>query len=403
MDYDILIVGAGPAGLTLARALSGKGLRIGMLEQQAWQAIAEPAFDGREIALTQRSAQTLRQLGLWQRIEQIEPTAFSQLRDAKVLNGPNPLGMVIGHELSPRSELGWLVSNHLIRRGAWDCVQDSIATHQDITLLTGQKTGRIWSDEQAAHVALDDGRVLKARLLLAADSRFSTTRRAMGLAADMYDFGRSMLVCCMLHQKPHHHVAWQWFDYGQTLALLPMNDDPATGMHRSSIVLTLPSHAIDPVANMAAPAFNAEIARRFAQRLGSMTLASTRHVYPLVGVYPHSIVSRRFACVGDAAVGMHPITAHGFNFGLLGVDRLSKAILQAHANGQDFASPAVLQRYQRQHQLATRPLYLITKALARLYTTEHPAARLVRDAAVQIGQRITPFKRAIAASLTGMR
>lgn len=403
MDYDILIVGAGPAGLCLARALSGKGLRIGVLDQQPEEALAHPAFDGREIALSQRSAHTLRELGLWERIEQIEPTAFSQLRDAQVLNGPNPLGLVISHALSPRSELGWFVSNHLIRQAAWDCVQDSIAEHQDITLLTGQKTGRVWSDDHAAHVTLEDGRTLHARLLVAADSRFSGTRRAMGLAADMYDFGHSMLVCCMLHQKPHNHVAWQWFDYGQTLALLPMNDDPATGMHRSSVVLTLPSHAMDPVAGMAEPAFNAEIARRFAQRLGSMTLVSTRHVYPLVGVYPRSIVSRRFACVGDTAVGMHPITAHGFNFGLLGVASLGKAILQAHAAGQDIASPALLQRYQREHRLATRPLYLITLGLARLYTTEHPAAKVVREAAVQIGQRFTPFKRAIAASLTSLR
>lgn len=402
MDYDILIVGAGPAGLSLAQALSGKGLRIGLLEQQPLQAIAQAAFDGREIALTQRTAATMRQLGLWQRIAQIEPTAFSPLRDAQVLNGPNPFAMVIGHELSPRSELGWLVSNHLIRQGAWDCVQDSATAHGDITVLTQQKTGRIWSDAQAAHVALEDGRTLSARLLVAADSRFSTTRRAMGLAADMYDFGRSMLVCCMLHEKPHHHVAWQWFDYGQTLALLPMNDDPATGMHRSSVVLTLPSHAMDPVATMPEAAFNAEMARRFAQRLGRMTLVSTRHVYPLVGVYPRSIVAPRFACVGDAAVGMHPITAHGFNFGLLGVESLSKAIVQAHAAGQDFASASLLQRYQRQHRAATRPLYLVTQGLAQLYTTEHPAIKLVREAALQIGQRVTPFKRAIAATLTGL-
>lgn len=402
MDYDILIVGAGPAGLCMARTLSGHGLRIGVLEQQPEAAIASAAFDGREIALTQRSAQTMRELGLWSRIEAIEPTAFSPLKDAQVLNGQDPFAMVIGHELSPRSELGWLASNHFIRQAAYDCVQESIATHGDITLLYGQKIGRVWSDAQAAHVTLADGKVLDARLLVAADSRFSLTRRAMGIAADMHDFGRTMLVCAMTHEQPHHHVAWEWFDYGQTLALLPMNDDPATGMHRSSVVLTLPAREMDAIMAMDEATFNADMAQRFAQRLGRMTLVSTRHAYPLVGVYPRRLVEQRFACVGDAAVGMHPVTAHGFNFGLLGVENLGKAVLQAHASGQDIAAAPLLERYQRQHMLATKPLYVATQVVARLYTSEHPAARLVRDAAIRIGHRITPFKRAIAAQLTGL-
>ena len=84
MEFDVLIVGAGPAGLCLARMLSGHGLRIGVVEQQAQEALATPAFDGREIALTQRSAHMLRQLGLWSRIEAYEPTAFAPLKNAKV-------------------------------------------------------------------------------------------------------------------------------------------------------------------------------------------------------------------------------------------------------------------------------------------------------------------------------
>jgi 2-polyprenyl-6-methoxyphenol hydroxylase-like FAD-dependent oxidoreductase len=241
MSFDILISGAGPAGLCLARARSGQGLSIGIVEQQAASALADPAFDGREIALTQPSTDTLRRLGLWDRIHAYDPAALSPLRDARVMNGPSPFALVIGHGLTARSELGWLVSNHLIRRAAWGAVQDSMARQRDITLLAGDGVSQVRVNGDAAQVILTSGAVHSARLLVAADSRFSPTRRAVGIGAAMHDFGRSMLVCQMTHEQPHDHAAWEWFGHGQTLALLPMNDDPATGAQRASVVLTLPS------------------------------------------------------------------------------------------------------------------------------------------------------------------
>ena len=401
MDYDILISGAGPAGLCLAGSLSGHSLRVGVVEQQPLAAIENPAYDGREIALTQQSAQMLRDLGLWDRIVADEPSAFSPLRDAQVLNGPSPFAMVIDHQLSQHSELGWLVSNHLIRRAAFQELRAAQQKHDDITLLAGEQVARAHTDASAAHVTLASGKQLRARLLVAADSRFSATRRALGIGADMHDFGRSMLLCTMAHALPHQHVAWEWFGYGQTLALLPMNDEPATGAHRSCVVLTLPHHTLEALQDMDETAFGLELTRRFDQRLGAMQLVSTRHLYPLVGVRPHRLVAPRFACVGDAAVGMHPVTAHGFNFGLRGITTLAGELRAAHAAGQDIAAPELLARYERAHRRATLPLYLATTFIARLYTTDHPPARLLRDAALRLAQNFPPFKRMVAATLSG--
>jgi ubiquinone biosynthesis UbiH/UbiF/VisC/COQ6 family hydroxylase len=217
----------------------------------------------------------------------------------------------------------------------------------------------------------------------------------------MHDFGRSMLVCAMTHDQPHHHAAWEWFDYGQTLALLPMNTCPDTGMHRSSVVLTLPSSEMLAVEALDKPAFNAAMQQRFADRLGRMTLASTRHVYPLVAVYPKRLVGRRLACVGDAACGMHPVTAHGFNLGLKSVEALAAELQRARRLGRSLADPTVLARYERTHWLASRPTYLATQLVAGLYTSESAPARLARHVALRIGQKLTPFRQVVAASLTG--
>jgi len=401
MDFDILISGAGPAGLCLARALSGCGLRIGVVEQQPLAAIENPAYDGREIALTQQSAQTMRDLGLWARIEADEPTAFAQLRDAKVMNGPSPFAMVIGHQLSQHSELGWLVSNHLIRRAAYQEVCAAQQQHHDITLLTGEQVARAHTDAGAAHVTLASGKPLRARLLVAADSRFSGTRRALGIGADMHDFGRSMLLCTMSHEQPHEHVAWEWFGYGQTLALLPMNDDPATGAHRSCVVLTLPHHALEPLADMDEAAFGQDLTRRFDHRLGAMQLASTRHLYPLVGVRPHRLVAPRFACVGDAAVGMHPVTAHGYNFGLYSVQVLARELAKARQAGLDLGALPALQTYEAEHRRNTLPIYLGTNGIVQLFTDDRAPARLLRGAVLRVAKRLPPLRQAISRQLTG--
>jgi len=394
MDFDVIVIGGGPAGLCFARALgvaegaASASLRVAVVETQTESALAEPAFDGREIALTHFSARVLRELGLWERFAE---GAVSPLRDARVLNGLSLRGMNIEHRHGNKEELGYLVSNHRIRRAAYEAVRAS----EHVTLITGVRVEDLRTDGDGGYVTLADGRTLGARLIVAADSRFSAARRAMGIPARMHDFGKTMMVCQVEHELAHDHVAWEWFDYGQTLALLPMNGE------RASVVLTLPQHEMQPLVAMTPEAFSEAITARFNRRLGAMRLTSTRHCYPLVTVYADRFVGQRFALMGDAAVGMHPVTAHGFNFGLKGADTLRRGIQKAHATGADFASNAVLRSYESAHRRATLPLFLATHTVAKLYTTESLPGRVLREAFLGLGERITPFKRLVAATLTG--
>lgn len=387
MNFDVVIVGAGPSGLCFAKALADCGLRIAILERQHESQLANPAFDGREIALTHRSIQLMQTLGLWQRID---PQAISPLRDARVLNGPSLYDMNIDHRDSKKQELGYLVSNYLIRKAAYEAVQAS----PSITLLTEAQITQISTDNEGVHILLASGENIEAQLLVAADSRFSETRRAMGISASMHDFGKTMMVCVMEHAIAHQHVAWEWFDYGQTLALLPMN-----GM-RSSVVITLPASEIQKLMTMSETDFSREMTVRFKHRLGAMQLISTRHAYPLVTAYANRIVAKRFALIGDAAVGMHPVTAHGFNLGLRGAATLAAEIKAARLRGGNIASHDLLGRYERQHRLSTRPLFMATHAIAKLYGNDTIPARLLRATALRIGNRIAPLKRAVANMLT---
>ncbi|WP_315389211.1 5-demethoxyubiquinol-8 5-hydroxylase UbiM [uncultured Stenotrophomonas sp.] len=384
---DVLVVGAGPAGLCFARALAGSGLKVTVVEQQPRAALAEAAFDGREIALTHASRQILEQLGLWARLD---PDDISPLRDARVMDGGSPFALTFAAGEKHGGDLGWLVPNHLIRRAAWDSVQGQA----DLEILDQCSVRGILPGASHSTVALADGRELHAKLVVAADSRFSSTRRMLGIGARMRDFGKSMLVCRMQIEVPHQHTAWEWFGYGRTMALLPLNGDQA------SAVITLPPREIEALLAQDDTCFGQRVSECFEHRLGAMTPVAKPIAYPLVGVYANAFVGERCALIGDAAVGMHPVTAHGFNLGLQSQQRLADVLRRAAQRGTDIAAPAGLARYERGHRLASRPLYEATNAIATLYTDDRLPARLLRRAGLRLAQGVTPFRQLIAAHLT---
>ena len=387
MNYDIAIVGAGPAGLSFARSLADTGLRIAVVDRQSELALAEPEFDGRDIALTHLSVQILGELGVWARLTDDDR---SPIKAARVLDGQSPYVMNIGTGNTQPGVLGYLVSNHILRRALFEEVRrfDNIDIHTDITVTS------VTTDDIRAAIGLSDGRRIESRLLVAADSRFSETRRVLGISASMYDFGRVCIVCRMAHERPHEGIAYECFQYGRTLAVLPL-----TG-NRCSIVVTAPMSQRDSLMTMHAEQFGEDIRARFGGRYGDMRLISERHAYPLVAVHASKFVAKRAALLGDAAVGMHPVTAHGFNLGLSGQQLLAKEIRSAVARRSSIAASSLLGRYERKHRLSTRPMFHGTNEIVRLFTDERPLAKLARTLTLRVANRLPPIKRAIRNKLT---
>lgn len=386
--YDVAIIGAGPAGLAMACMLDAQGLSVAVVERQPYEALANPAYDGRDIALTHRTVTTLDKIGILKRI----PAALdAPIRRARVLNGTSPYSLHFENDASnPDGLLGYLVPNNLIRKASFEAFEAC----KNVTLMTEVSVTNVTTDNTGGTLELSEGKRVHARLIVAADSRFSETRRKMGISARMNDFGRVCIVCRMGHTDAHDETVYECFQYDQTLAVLPVT------AREASVVLTLPSDRADAVMRMSDAEFNADITRRFEGRFGDMTLVGKKHAYPLVAVYADRFYTRRFAVVGDAAVGMHPVTAHGFNFGLLGAETLSAEIAAAVASGLDFGSNAVLGRYNTAHRKATRPLYLATNAIVKLYTDDRRPARMARDALLRIGNALAPVRRIITGRLT---
>ncbi len=385
--YDIVIAGAGPAGLSFARALATSGLQIVLIEKSPSRILKNPPEDGRDIALTHSSEAIMKDLDIWAHIPK---TSIGTIRNAEVLNGNSPYSLHFDHRDTGKDYLGRIIPNHLIRKAAFDALKD----FDNITIITNTEVTSVDTGSNAASVTLSDGRVMECALVIAADSRFSSIRRKMGIGASMLDFGRVVIVCEMEHELDHKQIAYECFHYDRTLAILPLQDK------KSSIVLTLSSDQSEEVLAMDEDAFNADIQHRFNNRLGAMKLITKRYPYPLVAVYAKQFVANRFALIGDAAVGMHPVTAHGYNLGLSGANTLAQEIKHALSNGEDIGSLSVLEPYQSKHRRLSLPLYLGTNALVHLYTKDHAPARFLRQAMLHLGNALPPVKRAIMDQLT---
>ncbi|MBT9494032.1 MAG: 5-demethoxyubiquinol-8 5-hydroxylase UbiM [Paucibacter sp.] len=386
---EVLIVGAGPAGLSMACALADAGITCCVLEANSLASLQNPADDGREIALTHKGIAILQGLKQWQDLPAAE---IAPLRRAHVFNGDAHQHLAFDAEGSGRKVLGRLVSNHWLRRVAY---QGALKRPGLIRIRAEAQVAQVRLGAQAATISLADGEELSAPLLIAADSRFSAIRRQAGIGVEMRDFGRSVIVCRIQHSQANQGIALECFHYGHTLALLPLNGDC------SSLVLTLPADRANAMMNWDEAQFMQWVGTELRGRLGALQPLGARHLYPLVATYAHRFAAERLALVGDAAVGMHPVTAHGYNFGLYGVELLAGLLGAAKQAGQDLGGAAALERYATEHRRATWAIYQGTNAVVRLFTDERPAARLLRRGVLQIAQALPPLKAVISAQLTG--
>jgi len=386
MIFDITIVGAGPTGLAFACSFANTKLKVAVIDKLPKKILANPDIDGREIALTHHSVDILKKIGVWQ---YIPGELISTIKEARVLDGSSKYFLNFQHQDINKESLGYLIPNNLIRKYLYKRVKNI----SNVTLINGLECVSIDNNEKYSSLLLSNKKKIKSSLVVAADSRFSKMRSNMGISAFIHNFNKNMIVCRMEHEKPHCNIAYEFFRYKQTQASLPYIKQ------QSSIVTTQSKETSSSLKKINKKKFNKEIQNNFNNFFGKMKLIGKRYSYPMITTYSKKFVANRFALIGDAAVGMHPVTAHGFNLGLKGLEVLTKEIKFAIKRNIDIGSSTVLRNYQYKLHRIALPLYLSTNGIVSLYTNVTYPAKIARKLALRVVNKIKPVKRAFLSVL----
>jgi 2-octaprenyl-6-methoxyphenol hydroxylase len=392
---DVIILGGGLIGLTLAVALDRHGLSSAVIDPADPETIAAPAFDGRATAIASASWRMLEAIGVAARLE----GEGCPIRSIRVSEGLAPGGIVFdasegesGLGAGMNDPLGIMVENRRLRAA----LRDAAEAAKRVTLLMPARAADIVRDGAGVRVALDDGRVVAAPLLVGAEGRNSPTREAAAIPVARWRYDHAAIVVTIDHAGHHENAAYEIFYPTGPFAILPML--PGT---RSAIVWSVPAADAAAVIDLPDRAMAAEIEKRMGGFLGAVTLAGPRWTYPLGFHHAATMTAERLVLAGDAAHGIHPIAGQGLNLGMRDAAALAQVLVESARLGMDLGDAQLLARYERWRSLDTFMVAAATDGLTRFYAVPGHAASIIRRFGMGLVQRIGPLKAQFMAEARG--
>ena len=369
IDADIVIAGGGMIGSSLALALVPLGLRITVVEAVAPGDAAQPSFDDRSTALSRSTQRMFEAMGLWPQVV----AASTPIRHIHVSDkGRFGFSHIDADEQNVEA-LGYVVINRVLG----DVLRDAIASAGNIDVRCPARITSVDVDADRARARIEgpDGKrdTLSAKLLVAADGANSTVRDMLGIAADQSRYDQYAVIGNLLPEKSMRNVAYERFTDTGPLALLPIADN------RAAFVWTVSEADAERVMALDDAAFREELQAQFGYRLGQLSRIGKRAAYPLVLSKAMRLTSTRSVVVGNAAHGLHPVAAQGFNLGLRDVASLCDCIADQLADAGDIGAATMLDAYAEWRASDQKKLVRFTDGLVRLFGSRKPPIRVLRN------------------------
>ncbi|MCG8436342.1 MAG: 2-octaprenyl-6-methoxyphenyl hydroxylase, partial [Gammaproteobacteria bacterium] len=316
-EFDVLIVGGGMVGASLAAALAPLQIRVGLVEAIPFQASAQPSYDDRVTVVAEGSRRILSTIGLWEHISaQTTPITKIHVSEKKRFGITR-----LNAEDYDVAALGYVVENRVL--GA--ALGGYIDTRDSIDLICPAKLRSVKTDSVRVDVVITRGEseeTLHTKLLVAADGARSLVREQLGIKARIWDYGQTAIVCNVTPEREHANQAYERFTNSGPVALLPMPDA------RCAVVWTVATTQAEQLLALPDDEFASRLQTVFGHRLGAFTRMGARHPYPLHLVRAQRQSSERVVIIGNAAHSLHPIAGQGFNLSLRDVAALAEVIFE---------------------------------------------------------------------------
>lgn len=380
MEFDVLIIGGGLVGASLAAALKPSGLKIGLVEAQPPNP-ARAGWDSRIYAITPGNAAFLRQCGAWQRLDMARVQAVEAMR----VYGDEASTLEFSAYQLGVAELAFILENRALQQALWD----TLHPQDNLTLLCPARCASLSWAADAATLTLEDGRTLHAKLIVGADGRDSWVRRMADIIEPPTLYQQHGVVANFTISKPHRGIAYQWFQPDGILALLPLPEN------KVSMVWSVSPEKAQSLLQLDHAALCAEVATAAQHTLGTLELVTAPAAFPLRLLHLPHIVKPRLALIGDAAHNVHPLAGQGVNLGFRDAHRLAEVLLQRGPQ-PDCGDLHLLRRYERARQEDIASMQLTTDLLKKLFVNDDPLLRWVRNLGLNATDRIAPLKKLLA-------
>ena len=386
--FDVIIVGGGPVGLTLALALqrSASGISIALVDRRP---LSVPR-DNRASAIAAGVRRVFEALGVWDEMAAAsQPINAMRITDSGEGDIARPLFLQFDGEVAPGEAFAHMVPNQASSGALLNaCIGIDVVAPAEIADWSGHGP--------LAQLTLADGRALSAPLIVAADGAQSTLRQRAGISTIGHDYGQTGLVATIAHELPHDGIAYEHFRPAGPFASLPLPGD------RSSLVWTERTENAPKFLAMDQDALAGEIEAVMGSTLGKVTLEDKLMGFPLRLQIAREFVGPRLALMGDAAHVVHPIAGQGLNLGLKDVAALAEVIVDAMRLGLDHGSVDVLARYQAWRRFDTATMAMVTDSMNRLFSNDVAPLRAVRDFGLGLVERAAPIKTALIRAAAGV-
>ncbi len=391
-DYDIIIIGSGMVGASLAASLAHKPLRIAIIESTPITAQVQPSYDERVIALSYGSHRIFKAIGVWDELARdICPIDKIHISDRghcgfAHLNASDESVDALGYVIPGRS-IGLALHAYIEKQSNIDLICPAFwnelnVTHDCVTLSVARQG------------AAD--RVITARLLVAADGGNSKIRKRLDIPVKTRDYRQSAIIANVTPGQSHRNIAYERFTDSGPLAMLPMTQN------RCSMVWTTRSEQQQEILELNDKDFLERLQQRFGYRLGYLKKVGLRQAYPLKLIQALEMVRPRIAIIGNAAHTLHPLAGQGFNLGLRDVAALAETIVQAITEGHDPGALALLEKYAASRSKDHRNVLTATDTLVRLFTHPFTPVVVARNKALTLFDLLPPAKHLLARHAMGI-
>lgn len=387
-EHDLIIVGAGVVGLSAALGAARAGLRVAVLDQHSIDGHFSATLDPRVYALAPFSQQWLNAMGAWEGVTTRRANAYQRMVVWDALGGAE---LCFDAAELARPQLGHIVEEAALRSALLDALRVT-----SVELIGAAQIESLENSEGRVRLELSNESRLRAKLLVAADGARSKLRTLLGVEVDAADFGQTALVATLRPTLPHQNTAWQRFQPGGPLALLPLCDSQV------SMVWSVPTARADALLKLGDQALAEAITRASDARLGELTLTSATQQFPLTRHLAQRLLGPGFVIIGDAARAVHPLAGLGLNLGLADAHALVELIRTLEQSGRDWHLQAALRPFERARLSESALISTALSAINTVFRRADPPLALARGAGIALVQRSELLKRFFAERSLGV-